>query len=115
MDPNITNGIFTLMGVIIGGIISYFVSKDQKERDDLNRQIKDLEKKNASLKNNIIKLGYQVSSYWNIEKAYSQEVAQLTNRTPKKVLEERRNNLESAGYTRPTMTENSVRDILEKL
>lgn len=115
MEPNVVNGIFTLAGVVIGGIISYFTTQDKKEINALNRQIKELQNTNEILKKDIVKLCNQVSSYWNIEKAYSEEVASILDKKPKYILEKRRDSIENKGYERPTMTEKGVHDILEKL
>ena len=115
MESVIINGIFTLTGVVIGGIMSYITSRDEKEQNALNRQIKELQDKNNLLHKEIIKLCNQVAAYWRIEKAYSEEVAQHTKQKAKSVLEKRRDNIEQNGYERPTMTEKGTRDILEKL
>jgi cell division protein FtsB len=115
MEPAVINGIFTLTGVIIGGVLSFVTSKDEKEKNALNRQIKELQDKNTILHKEITKLCAQVSAYWNIEKAYSEELAQVTNQNSKSVLKKRRDIIERNGYVRPTMTEKETRDILEKL
>ena len=54
MDSAITSGIFTIVGVIIGSISSYFINKDAKELKALNRRIQTLQEKNDSLKNDIL-------------------------------------------------------------
>ena len=115
MEPVITNGIFTLIGVVIGGIMSYITSKDEKEKNALNRQIKDLQDKNTALHKEIRRLCDQVSAYWKIEKAYSEEIARLTDQKAKRVLEKMRDSIEENCSIRPTMTEKGTRDILEKL
>ena len=86
MDSTIINGIFTLLGVILGGVVSYFTSKDEKERNALNRQINELSARNASLQKDIIRLCNQVASYWHIEKAYADEVATLTHKKAEEYL-----------------------------
>jgi hypothetical protein len=115
MDSTIINGIFTLLGVILGGAVSYFTSKDEKERNALNRQINELSARNASLQKDIIRLCNQVASYWHIEKAYSDEVATLTHKKSGGVLKARRDRIEKRGYERPIMTENDTREIVNKL
>lgn len=115
MNDAIINGIFTLSGVVIGGIISYFVARDKKEVTALNRQISELKEKNDSLKNTIIKLCNQVSSYWNTEKLYSEELAKLKNKKVRTILNKKRDEVEGQGIERPSLTANDVSKILEKL
>ena len=115
MESVIINGIFTLAGVFIGGIISYLTARDTKEVAAFNRQIQELQEKNDSLKNTIIKLCNQVSSYWNIEKAYSEELSKVKNYKAATILKKKRDDIENLGFERPTLTSNDVNKILEKL
>lgn len=115
MDSAITSGIFTIVGVIIGSISSYFINKDAKELKALNRRIQTLQEKNDSLKNDIYRLCKQISAYWQVEKVYSEEVAKRTGKSSKTILEKYRNQIEANGYERPTMTEKGARKILENL
>lgn len=111
----VISGLFTLLGVVVGGIVSYFISKDEKEINALHRRIGELQENNSLLRKDVIKLCGQVASYWNLEKIYSEEVARLTNKKPSNVLKKQRDIIEANGYERPSMTEKGTRDILEKL
>lgn len=115
MESVIINGIFTLAGVFIGGVISYLTARDKKEVAALNRQIKELQENNNIHKTQIISLCNQVSAYWNIEKAYSEEIASITQKNAKTILQKRRDSIAAKGFVRPSLTSNDVNKILEKL
>ena len=109
------NGIFTIIGAIVGGIISYLTARDKKELTALHRKIEEQQEKIDSMKKYVVQLGAQVSAYWNVEKAYSEEIATMTNINAKTILQKHRDSIEAKGFVRPTLTEKGVSDILEKL
>ena len=61
MNDTIINGIFTLSGVVIGGLISYLITKSNRDY----KRLKSVKKE----------LCHQIISYWNLEKLYSEELA----------------------------------------
>lgn len=90
MNDTIINGLFTLAGVVIGSASSFFATRDTRRM--------------AKLESLIARLTGQVASYWELEKLYSEEVAKLTSRNPKTVLNEFREKVEDEERERPTMT-----------
>ena len=100
MNESILNGIFALSGTLLGGFISYLMSKDTKE--------------NKILKGQVNMHSKQVISYWNLEKLYSDEFCKLLLKPAKTVLQEYREKIESMGLERPTMTKKEAKKILIK-
>ena len=100
MSEPIITGIFTLSGALLGGIISYLGSRN--------------ERKIELLKSRVNLLSKQVISYWNLEKLYSDEIGQLLSRPSKTVLQEYRDKIESMDLERPTMTEKEAKRLLTK-
>lgn len=98
MSEPIITGVFTLLGAILGGIISYLGSRN--------------ERKIELLKSRVNLLSKQVISYWNLEKLYSDEIGQLLSRPSRTVLQEYRDKIESMDLERPTMTEKEAKRIL---
>ena len=56
-------GLFTILGTLLGGIISYMISRDVKETKKLKTQINMLSK--------------QVISYWNLENMFQNRQEQF--------------------------------------
>lgn len=98
MNESIINGLFALTGTLIGGLISYFIARNEKDMKILKAQVNILSK--------------QVISYWNLEKLYSEEVGRLNAKSAKTVLQEYREKIESMDFERPTMTEKEAKRIL---
>ena len=90
MNDTIINGLFTLSGVLIGSASSFFATRDARRM--------------AKLESLVSKLAEQVASYWELEKHYSEEVATLSGKNSKTVLNEFRERVESEERERPTMT-----------
>lgn len=100
MSEPIITGVFTLLGTVLGGLISYLIARNDKEIRSLKSKVKLLSK--------------QVVSYWNLEKLYSDEVAKLLSKSTRTVLQEFREKIESMDLERPTMTEKEAKKILTK-
>ena len=100
MSEPLVTGIFTLLGALLGGIISYLGSRN--------------ERKIESLKSKVNLLSKQVISYWHLEKLYSDEIGELLSRPSRTVLQEYRDKIESMDLERPTMTEKEAKRILTK-
>lgn len=100
MNESIINGFFTLSGTLLGGLITYFTTRDTKEIKSLKKQVKILSK--------------QVISYWNLEKLYSEEIGKLVSKPARGILQEYREKIESMDFERPTMTEKEAKRILTK-
>ena len=100
MSEPIITGVFTILGAILGGIISYLGSRN--------------ERKIELLKSRVNLLSKQVISYWNLEKLYSDEIGRLLSRPSRTVLQEYRDKIESMDLERPTMTEKEAKRILTK-
>ncbi|MDR0926949.1 MAG: hypothetical protein LBO69_04200 [Ignavibacteria bacterium] len=95
MNDTIINGIFSLSGVLVGGLFMYLATKYDKD--------------NMRLRNKMDKLSSQVASYWHLEKLYSDELSKHISKPPKTILQEYRDKIEEKGYERPTMTENGTK------
>lgn len=100
METAIINGIFTIIGVSIGGLIAYISNKDI-----ISKRI---------MKEDLKILGEQVISYWNLEKLYSEEIAKNNKTTSRAIIIEYRTKMVENQYIRPTMTEKEVKKILNK-
>lgn len=100
MNEAIITGIFTLLGAISGGLITYLTTRNVKEIKTLKSQVNHLSK--------------QVISYWNVEKLYSDEISKLLTKPAKTVLQEYREKIQSMGLERPYMTEVEAKKILTK-
>lgn len=112
---SIINGLFSLIGVVIGGVISYFVAKDAKETTRLKGEIDRLMLINDQYKSHIKQMGGQIIAYWNLEKEYLQKLSNFSDQAEKTTMIESRDKIETTIGTRTTMTEKQVNDILMKL
>lgn len=84
----------------MGGVISYFITKS-------NRDYKRLKSQKNYMSNQII-------SYWNLEKLYSEDIANSSSKSAKTVLQEYRDKVEAMNLIRPLMTEKEARKILNQ-
>ncbi len=100
MNQTILNGIFALSGTLLGGIISFFIQKNEKETQKLKYQLNLLSK--------------QVISYWYLEKLYSEEIAKLISKPSKTVLQDYRDKIENMDLERPIVTAHEAKNILNK-
>jgi hypothetical protein len=100
MNESIINGLFALAGTLMGGIVSYFISRNAMEMNTLKSQVNRLAK--------------QVVSYWNLEKLYVEEISKLISKPAKTVLQDFRERIELMDFERPTMTEKEAKKILYK-
>jgi len=98
MNESILNGIFALSGTLLGGVISFLMSRNANEIKTLKSQLNRLSK--------------QIVSYWNLEKLYSDEISKVTSKPAKTVLQEFRERIEEMNLERPTMTEREAKKIL---
>ncbi len=101
MSEPIITGVFTLLGTVLGGVISYFITRNAREIKLLKIQASQLSR--------------QVISYWNLEKLYSDEIGKLLGKSSKTILLEYREKIESMDLERPTMTEHEAKKILNKI
>lgn len=90
MNDTIVNGLFALAGVLIGSASSFLATRDARRM--------------AKFESLVARLAGQVASYWELEKFYSEEVARLTGKNSKTVLNEFREKIENEERERPTMT-----------
>ncbi len=100
MSDSIITGVFTLSGALLGGLITYLAARDTKKIIELRKQI------------NI--LSRQIISYWNLEKIYSENLSNLTNKSSVTILKEYRDEVVSMDLDRPSMTANEAIKILTK-
>jgi len=114
MTDVIVTGLFTLGGVALGGFFSFLISLDSKERSHLKLMNQKLRYDNDLLVADIQKMGNHIIAYWNLEKIYADEISKSVGKPIPTILKEHRQIIENSGYTRPTMTENDVNDILGK-
>ena len=100
MNESIINGLFTLAGTLVGGLITFVIAKNA-----IDYKI---------LKSHVSILSNQIISYWNLEKLYSEEISNLTSKAKKTVLQEHREKVEGMDLVRPTMNEKEAKEILIK-
>ena len=100
MSESIINGLFTLAGTLVGGVISFFITKSANDYKRLKSQV------------NI--LSNQIISYWNLEKIYSEEISSTSSKSAKTILQNYRDRVEELGMDRPIMTEKEAKKILMK-
>lgn len=99
MSEQILSALLTALGVIVGSLITYFSTRDQK-------LVKKAEKQ-------IIILCSQVEAFYRLEQLYSAEIAMLDpgKGKQKTILEDMRSQVASEDYVRPSMTSNEARKI----
>lgn len=107
MKETIFTGCITLIGVIIGTLTTWLTSRDARKMERLKDQVQ-------SLKKQILLIGEQTKSYWNLERIYAQDLASERHKNEETILKEYRTKIEEDGYKRPTMTENDINKILRE-
>lgn len=102
MTDQIITALLTTSGVIVGSLITYFSTRDQKIIKKAGKQI--------------INLCSQVEAFHRLEQLYSAEIATLdpSRGKQKTILEDMRSCVESEDYARPIMTSNVARKIRQQ-
>lgn len=102
MSDQIITALLTTIGVIVGSLITYFSTRDQK-------LIKKAEKQ-------IISLCSQVEAFHRLEQLYSADISSLdpSRGKQKTVLEDMRSLVASEDFVRPSMTSNEARKIRQQ-
>ncbi|MEZ5538996.1 MAG: hypothetical protein R3E63_03345 [Pseudomonadales bacterium] len=93
MSDTILTGIFALAGTMIGGLLTYMAAR--------------VDHRWKRAKKHIGQLCDQVTSYYQLEQIYKEELAQLDpqKRSPKTIMEDMRSRVSQSGeYERPMMT-----------
>lgn len=101
MDTSIITGLFTLGGVIVGAVSSFFIAR-------MGNRIKD---KDIALK----EFSRQLIAYWHLEKEHVSTIASFSNQSESSVMNKGRTSVVNQGYERPTMTENEVKKRMKEL
>lgn len=95
MDPHVYSGLFAIAGAAVGGgctVAATFI-----------------EHRWSRAKRDILNLADQVAAYYQLERLYKDEIAELTGKAPKRIMEEMRTRVQENGaYARPTMTSNEA-------
>lgn len=100
MIDSILTGLFTLLGAVAGGLLTFYGNKKLVRYEEAKKEM--------------LKLSNQIISYWQLEKEYCAEVSKLTNKQPKTVLEEFRKRVQENNFDRPIMTENEIKRLILK-
>ena len=93
MPPEIVSGLFTVVGLLAGGLITYFTTRVDRQWDRAKRDI--------------VRLCEQVSSYYQLEQLYKEELASLDpeRRSARTIMEQMRTRVTDSGaYERPEIT-----------
>lgn len=98
IDNTIISGFFALAGTLIGGLISYAITRIDRRWSRAERQI--------------AMLCDQVAAFYQLEQLYKEELSRLDGRNPKTILEEMRSKVEQSGeYERPILTSRAAAKI----
>lgn len=101
MDPSVYNGLFAIAGASVGGGCTVAATLIERRWSKARRDIRNL--------------ADQVASYHQLERLYKEELAQLTGKAAKTVMEQMRTRVaESGTYVRPTMTSAEAMKLLSK-
>ena len=101
METSIYNGLFAIAGAAVGGACTVAASL--------------IERRWGRAKRDIHTLTEQVEAYYQLERLYKQEVAELTGKSAKTVMEQMRTQVaESELFVRPTMTSDQAKRIRDK-
>jgi hypothetical protein len=101
MDPSIYSGLFAIAGAAVGGGCSVAATFIERRWGRARRDIRIL--------------ADQVAAYYQLERLYKDEMAGLTGKAPKTIMEQMRTRVEENGaYVRPTMTSNEAARIQAK-
>jgi len=100
MKESIITGVFTLIGALIGALLTYFGNKRLVKFEEA--------------KKDIIKLSNQVISYWHLEKEYYEVLAIQLKKPAKTIQSDFRKKVEEKDFDRPILTENEINRIINK-
>ncbi len=101
MVDSIINGLFALVGTVIGGAVTWLVSRDKRRSDKMYKTL--------------MLFSEQIKSYWYLEKLYSNDMASLKSSSEKTIQMQYREKVEKMGYERPTMTANEVKKRIDDI
>jgi len=101
MDPSVYSGLFAIAVAAVGGgctVAATFI-----------------ERRWGRAKRDIRNLADQVAAYHQFERLYKDEMAGLTGKAPKTIMEQMRARVEESGaYVRPTMTSSEAAKLQAK-
>ena len=101
MDPSVYNGLFAIAGAAVGGGCTVAATL--------------IERRWSTAKRDIRNLADQVASYYQLERLYKEEIAELTGKASKTIMEQMRARvMEDGTYVRPTMTSTEAMKLLSK-
>ena len=101
MDPSVYNGLFAIAGAAVGGGCTVAATL--------------IERRWGTAKRDIRNLADQVASYYQLERLYKEEIAELTGKASKTIMEQMRARVTEGGtYVRPTMTSAEAMKLLSK-
>lgn len=101
MDPSLYSGLFAIGGAAVGGVCTVAATFIERRWSRANREIRDL--------------ADQVAAYYQLERLYKNEMAELTGKAPKTIMEQMRTRVEENGmYVRPTMTSGEAAKVQAK-
>ena len=95
MDPNVYSGLFAIAGAAVGGGFTIGATFIERSWGRAKRDIRNL--------------ADQVAAYYQLERLYEDEMAVLTGKASKTIVEQMRTRVEENGsYVRPRMTSNEA-------
>ena len=95
MDPNVYSGLFAIAGAAVGGGCTVAATVIDRRWGRAKRDIRNL--------------ADQVPAYYQLERLYKDDMAELTGKAPKTIMEQMRTRVEENGANaRPTMTSNEA-------
>lgn len=98
MDPSIYGGLFAITRAAIGGGCTFAATL--------------IERRWGRAKRDMRNLADQVAAYYQLERLYKEEVAGITGRASKTIMEQMRARVAESGmYVRPTMTSDQAKKI----
>src|SRR5204862_3216674 len=105
MDPEtvrtITTSAITAVSTLAGAAsVAYFGYRTQKH----TRKTDDLEREVERRKNELISAYHQISSYYQLEEKYSEQMASMTGQAQRTVKSEFRDAVQQEGFNRPKWT-----------
>ena len=101
MDPSVYNGLFAIAGAAVGCGCTVAATL--------------IERRWSTAKRDIRNLADQVASYYQLERLYKEEIAELTGKASKTIMEQMRARAtESGTYMHPAMTSAEAIKLLSK-
>lgn len=97
---NILSGLFSLAGMVIGGLFSLIPVLIANKNNQKNEAINDL--------------CDQVGAYWNLEDLMAEKLTEIDNRSARTIKDEFRTMVSDEKGTRPIMTQNEANRIRKK-